>query len=142
MATNYHIGYPDSDDASILHPPIEQGSTFELAFTITLPQAVMSQFCGGDYTAALDNGTDIQAQYSSDLTATATTADFTCTISKIDNATLYCTITLDSEASAGLPVGKGYWDCEIFNDADPAYVLKPLGSGNKCKVVAEATKYV
>jgi len=139
MSTNYHIGFYDSS-GRVINPPIEQGSTFELYFNITLPAAIMAKFCEGRVVeGALDTGSGIRAKYRTSLSAVSGT-DFSGTITKTSNSVLSCYLTLSSVQTAALTVNSGFWDCEIYNDDATPYVLKPLGSGNKAKVVGEATK--
>ena len=139
----YNIGYVNSQDASITNPPIEQGSTFELPFTITLPAAIMSKFTVSEnINGALSAGFGIRAQYRTTLNA-ATGIDFTCTATKQSSQILNCLVVLGSDQTTNLTAGCGFWDCELYNnDYTPPYVFKPFGAGNKAKVVGEATKEV
>lgn len=139
MGANYHIGYYDSE-GRVINPPIEQGSTFELYFNVTLPASIMAKFCEGRVVeGVLDTGTGLRAKYRTSLSAVSGT-DFTCTVSKTSNTVLACYVSLTSVQTAGLAVGSGFWDCELYNDDATPFVFKPLGSGNKAKVVGEATK--
>lgn len=136
----YNIGYPNETNSYIINPAIEQGSTFELDFTVTLPAAIMARFCEGRVvTGALDTGTGVRAKYRTSLSSIDTT-DFTGTITKTSNAILTCKVVLTSVQTAALAKGNGFWDCEIYNDDVVPFVFKPLGCGNKAKVIGEATK--
>lgn len=131
--TNYHIGYPNSDDSSTINPPIEQGSTYELDFTVTLPAAIMAKF-------TTPNTVALRASYRTSLDSSTKTDFTTCTVSATSATVLTCKIVMSSVTTATLSAGRGYWDCELYNTEATPYVFKPLGSGNKAKVVGEATK--
>jgi len=129
----YNIGYPNETDSYITNPPIEQGSTFELPFTVTLPAAIMEYF-------TTPKTVSIRASYRTSLSA-PTKVDFDgASVKAISATVLDCKLTMDSDTTAGLTAGNGFWDCEIYNNDTPPYVLKPFGAGNKCKVKGEATR--
>lgn len=121
----YDIGYPNERRASQLNPPIEQGSTFVLDFTVT------NIFTGtptltGQYRPVLDGAGH------TDMVGTVIVA----------TELLSCRLEIDATTTAAMTPGRGFWDCELTGtvDGDAAFVLKPFGAGNKAKVVAEATK--
>jgi hypothetical protein len=135
----YDIGYYDVINR-VDNPPIEQGSTFILDFTITLPANIMAMFCEGRVVSgALDTGTGLRAKYRTSLDSVSS-VDFAGTIVKTSTTLLTCSLKLTSVQTAGMVAGKGFWDCELYNDDATPYVFKPFGAGNKAKVVGEATK--
>lgn len=139
MTSNYEIGY-ENPDTGIENPPIEQGSTFELFFTIVLPSYIMVNFLEGRVIdGALDAGTSLRAQYRNPLSSPTNTA-FVGTVTKVSNTTLACKLVMDSAKTAALTPGKGFWDCELVNDDAVPYVFKPFGAGNRCRVNGEATR--
>lgn len=140
MAKKYEIGYVNPDTGED-NPPIECGSTFELTFAIkNLPAAIMAKFCEGRvYTAALDTGTGLRGKYRAGTIDGAATA-FTGVVTKVSDTELSCYLTLTSVQTAALTASnKGFFDCELYNDDATPYVIKPLGSGCRAKVVGEAT---
>lgn len=122
----YEIGYINENGE--INPPIEQGSTFWLEFTVT------NIFTDGGATAALTG------QYRPSLTGAH--VDMVGTILSITPELLSCRISLTAAVTEELTPGSGFWDCEltgIVND-DVSFVLKPLGAANRCLVVGEATE--
>lgn len=121
----YDIGYPNERKPSITNPPIEQGSTFVLDFTVT------NIFTGTP---------TLTGQYRPTLSGSAHT-DMTGTVT-VATALLTCRLEIDAATTAAMTAGKGFWDCELTGtvDGDVDYVLKPFGAGNKAIVKGEATK--
>lgn len=129
----YEIGF--ENDQGNINPPIEQGSTFKL--TVKFPNIFT------------DDGVNatVRAQFRPKIEKTEHT-DFTCTITSrtvtAGDVQGYITydIVMAATVTAGLPPGVGYWDTEIIGTvgSDTAYVYKPCGAGQRCLVVAEATR--
>lgn len=121
----YEIGYYNPDIDAI-NPPIEQGSTFELNFTVTnvFANAGAGAVLRGKYRPGTVDGTPA--------------VDFVGTIVSTTALLLTCKLTLSATTTAAMTPGTGFWDCEIQDSA--GFVLKPLGSANKAKVIAEVTK--
>jgi len=98
----YNIGYINETDAYITNPPIEQGSTFELPFTVTLPADLMVHFLEGRVIdGVIDTGTVVRAQYRSPISSNTAVA-FTGVISKVSNTTLSCKVSLTSVQTAAM----------------------------------------
>lgn len=132
----YDIGYYVSKVG--LTPAIEQGSTFLLPFTVTLDATTMAYFTK---TGALD--ANIRATYHPSGSNTGVSFDI-LSIVRTSDTLLTCKVGMSSTVTAGLTPGTGHWDCEIFGKTVPSgmaavYVMKPLGSWNKAKVVGEST---
>ena len=125
--TNYNIGFYNEQNGDI-NPPIQQGSTFELTFT-----------CTDVFGGTLANDLTVTAQYRP-ITAEATHTDFTCTVLSRANGLVSVKLVIPSDVTNTMTPGNGRWDCEIADNATPPYVLKPLGSNNRAKVVAEVTR--
>lgn len=124
----YEIGITE-DPTGEKVPPIEQGSTFWLEFTMT------NIFTDGGASAVLTG------QYRPTL-AGADKTDMVGTILAVTPELLTCRLSIAADITATMIPGKGFWDCEITGvvDDDLAFVIKPLGSGNRAIVKAEASR--
>ena len=138
----YAIGFPNERNSAIENPPIKQGATFELYFTVILPASIMVNFLAGKLIDGELNAT-LRAKYRTLLSDAAGVAFTTATLTKASNTTLNCYLAMDSGTTAALPDGKGFWDCDIVETVVPPavpYVFSPLDVGNRCRVKAEAGK--
>lgn len=118
MTTNetYDIGLNDT-------PPIIQGSTFSLPFTME------NIFANGG--AGCTIRASLRKTYD-----TATSYSFTAEISTTTAETLSCLLSLSATASAAIPAGGYVYDCEI-EDAT-GFVIKPLRG--KAIILPEVTR--
>lgn len=120
--TTYDIGY-ENPDTGQLNPPIEQGSTFRLPFTVN------NIFANGGV------GCTIRGQLRTTYDATAKT-DFTAAITTTTAELLTCLASLSATTTAGMAAGTYVYDIEIEDTT--GFVLKPLRG--RAIVLPEVTK--
>jgi hypothetical protein len=117
----YNIGINGDDGMS--GPPIIQGSTFQLPFTVT------------NVFSAAGVGATIRGQLRTDYTASAD-VPFSCAILTATADLLTCMATLDATTTAAMTPGKYVYDIEI--QGEDGFVLKPLRG--RALVLPEVTR--